>query len=103
MVTLLWFVSVPIILFYLSSIQKDNTRLAFVPFMISGVVFMAMITAFGGTIVIFSLFDSNEILTQVAFGFCLFVFLFSGLMTAIYRCRYSERDLIRTDEEEIVH
>ena len=63
LVTLLWFVSVPFILFFASSMQRDSTRLVFVPFMVAGVVFMTMIVVFGGIVIIYSLFEGNGILT----------------------------------------
>ena len=101
LVTLLWFVTVPMIMFYLSSVQRDSTRYIFVPFMVAGIVFVFLIFVFGGIVVIFSLFRANDILTQVAFAFCLVVLVYSTIMIVIYRLNYSKRDLIRTDDEEI--
>ena len=69
--------------------------------MVAGIVFVFLIFVFGGIVVIFSLFRANDILTQVAFAFCLVVLVYSTIMIVIYRWNYSKRDLIRTDDEEI--
>lgn len=101
LVTLLWFVSVPIILFYIASISKDQTRFIFMPFMVASIVFVILIIIFGSVVIVFALFKGNDILTQVSFGFCIAVLFYSLIATLIYRYRYSRRDLVRTDEEEI--
>jgi|688.fasta_scaffold421386_1 hypothetical protein len=69
--------------------------------MVAGIVFVFLIFVFGGVVVIFALFKANDLLTKIAFAFCLVVLLYSALMTVIYRYIYSKRDLIRTDDEEI--
>lgn len=101
LVTLLWFVSVPIILFYLAAVSKDQTRFMFVPFMVASIVFMILITVFGTVVIVFALFDGNDVLTQASFAFCIAVLIYSVISTTIYRIRYSRRDLVRSDEEEI--
>jgi amino acid transporter len=71
--------------------------------MVAGIIFVLMIVVFGSVVIIFSLFDANDYLTTAAFSFSLFVFFYSLALTVFYRFRYSVRDLMRTDEEEIEH
>ena len=93
--------SVPIILFYIAAAVKDQTRFIFVPFMVASIVFVILITVFGTVVIVFALFDGNDVLTQASFAFCVAVLIYSFISTTIYRIRYSRRDLVRSDEEEI--
>lgn len=71
------------------------------PFIVAGIVFVFLIFVFGGIVVVFALFKANDIMTKIAFGFCIAVLVYSVIMIVIYRHVYSKRDLIRTDDEEI--
>lgn len=103
LVTLLWFSSVPVIMFYLTTVSKDETRFMCIPFMIAGLVFTLLIVVFGVVVIVYALFDGNDRLTRYGFIACICVLAYSIFTTVFYRYRYSERDLIRTDEEEIDH
>jgi hypothetical protein len=56
LVTLLWFVSVPIIIYQISTVTKDSTRFAMLPFMIASIMFVILIFIFSGTVVFYSIF-----------------------------------------------
>ena len=91
------------ILYAYASIAKDDTRFIFVPFMVAGIVFVLLIIVFGWVVIIFALFNANDYYTTAAFAFCIAVLFYSTALTVFYRYEYSQRDLMRTDEEEIEH
>jgi hypothetical protein len=63
LVSLLWFVTVPFMMYYVTTVNKDTSRFLFIPFMVAGIVFSLMIVAFGLIVIIFALFASNDVLT----------------------------------------
>jgi hypothetical protein len=73
----------------------------FVPFMVASIVFIILILIFGSIVIVFALFNGNDVLTTTSFAFCIAVLIYSLITTFIYRIRYSRRDLVRSDEEEI--
>lgn len=103
LVTLMWFVAMPLIMYFISSFGKDQTKFLFVPLMVAGMIFGLLIVVFGSIVIVFALFDANDIFTQVSIAFCIFVLLYSFTATLLYRIWYSERDLMRIDEEELSH
>jgi len=73
----------------------------FVPFMVASIVFIILIIVFGSVVIVFALFNGNDVFTSISFASCITVLIYSLITTLIYRIRYSKRDLVRSDEEEI--
>lgn len=60
LVTLIWFVAVPMILYYMAQMGKDETRFIFIPLIVAGIVFSLLIIVFGTVVIVFALFDAND-------------------------------------------
>ena len=80
---------------------KDATRYALIPCMITSIVFMSFATVLSIIAIINVLINGNSILIRAIHGGNLFVYLLCQLLNTCYRIRYSKRDLLRTEEEEL--
>ena len=101
MVSLIWFISIPIGCFLLGSYFKDATRYSCIPCMITCVVFVVFAEVLSFFTVFNMFLNPATFWVRAAMGANVFVYLFIHLLNTIYEVRWAKKDLLRTEEEEI--
>ena len=99
MVALIWFISIPVLFFLVMAFFRDATRYAMIPCMITSIVF-GLFALCLSMISIFNMFlNGRGVLVKTCHGINFLVYFYTLFFNAIYRCKYSRRDLLRTEEE----
>lgn len=101
MVSLIWFISIPILCFLLGAWFKDATRYSMIPCMITCLVFIVFAMLLSLLTILNMLLNPNSQYVRIIQGYNLFVYLTCQLFNFIYRVKYAKKDLLRTEEEEI--
>ena len=92
--------SIPIIIFGIASIFKDNFRYFAVPFLVSIVVLGTCFIILGSFVVVFSIIEGNSFEMKLCQLLNVGVFITAVTMSQIYEHYYAKRDLLRTDEAD---
>jgi len=74
MVSLIWFISLPVSCFLIGAFFKDASRYSMIPCMITSLVFMVFALILSATTILNMLFNSNSYLIQAVHGYNLFVY-----------------------------
>lgn len=101
MVSLIWFISIPVGFFLFMTAFNDASRYAMIPCMITSVVFVIFALLLSLMTIANVLFNGRNIFVRTAHGANLFVYFYTQFFNSIYRCKYAKKDLLRTEEEEI--
>ena len=101
LVSLIWFISIPLSFFFICGYFRDATRYALIPCMITSIVFLSFAMVLSLLSIINVLLNGNSYLIRGIHGGNLFVYLLCQLLNTCYRIKYSKRDLLRTEDEEI--
>ena len=101
MVSLIWFISLPISCFLIGAYFKDATRYSVIPCMITCVVFIVFAEALAFFTILNMMFNPNTYLVQATQGANIFVYLLCQILNTWYAVRWSKKDLLRTEEEEM--
>jgi hypothetical protein len=98
---LIWVISVPIILYIIALTFRDNLRYALIPCMIANLVFIFMTSVLSFVVVGFGLIRGSSTMVKAMHTANLSVLALTIISVAYYDRRFSSKDLLRTDEEEI--
>jgi len=101
MVSLIWFISIPLGFFLIMTAFKDSVRYAVIPCMITSVVFVVFALVLSLMTIANILVNGRGIFVRSAHIANLFVYFYTQFFNSIYRYKYAKKDLLRTEEEEI--
>ena len=103
MVSLIWFISVPVTCFLIGAAFKDATRYAVIPCMITSLVFMVFALILSCIVILNVMLNGNSWFVKGCHFANWGVYLYVWMFNKIYHCKYAKRDLLRTEEEEVDH
>ena len=101
LVSLIWFISIPASCFLIMAYFRDATRYAMIPCMVTSLVFLVFAVILSVVTIANILANGRSIFVRGAHAANLAVYLYVYLFSWIYRVKYSKKDLLRTEEEEI--
>ena len=101
MVSLIWFISIPVSCFLIGAYFKDATRYSMIPCMITSLVFIVFALVLSIFTITNMLLNGNSYFVVATQCANLFVYFFVQMLNFIYLVKYSKKDLLRTEEEEI--
>lgn len=101
MVSLIWFISIPILCFGLGTFFSDASRYSMIPCMITCLVFIVFAVLLSCLTITNMMLNPNSYYVRIIQGYNLFVYFLIQLFNMIYRAKYAKKDLLRTEEEEI--
>ena len=101
LVSLIWFISFPMIAFSIASFFKDVSRYIFIPFIITGFVFLGFAVLISAISILNTILNGNGWFIKGAMLFQISVYLICSMFNQIYKVKFAKKDLLRTEEEEI--
>ena len=101
MISLVWFISIPVSCFLIGAFFKDATRFSMIPCMITSIVFMVFALILSAVCILNMMLNGNGYMVRAVQGANLFVYFYCQFFNCIYAAKYSKRDLLRSEEEEI--
>jgi len=102
LVMFVWFITVPFLFFVIFAYFKDPTRYLLVPLVVgANLVFVLVCTILALIVVVFTLINGNSPTMRILTFVNCVILCWTILMNSIYRFKYSKKDLLRTDEQEI--
>ena len=101
MVSLIWFISIPVGCFLVGTFFKDATRYALIPCLVTSLVFIVF-AIFLSAITIFNvLLNGKSTMVRGMHGANIGVYVLCLFLNSCYHSRYAKKDLLRTEEEEL--
>ena len=101
MISLVWFISIPVSCFLIGAFFKDATRYSMIPCMITSVVFMVFALLLSAICILNILLNGNSLMVRLVHLVNIGVYIYCQFFNLIYSCKYARRDLLRSEEEEI--
>ena len=101
LVTLYWFVTFPLISYWIANYFKDVSRYCCIPFVITGFVFLGFAGLISAVSIFNTLLNGNGWLIRGAMLGQIGVYILCEMFNSFYRYKFAKRDLLRTEEEEI--
>ena len=101
LISLVWFISIPVSCFLIGAFFRDATRYSMIPCMITSVVFMVFTLLLSAVTISNMMVNGNSYMVQIVHGVNLFVYFYCQFFNMIYSIKYAKRDLLRSEEEEI--
>ena len=101
LVSLVWFSSFPMVAYSVANFFKDVSRYIFIPFIVTGIVFMYFAVFISGISLFNIMFNGNSPWTRWAVYTEFIIYMICEVFVRIYSWKFAKRDLLRTEEEEI--
>ena len=98
--TLVWMMTIPMLIFLTFSIFKDNCRMLMYPCMAVDLVFLFTSVILSSFVVVFTIIQGYSPIVQFTHLFNVGTLICVISFTRIYEHYYSKRDLLRTDEAD---
>ena len=101
LVSLIWFISIPVSCFMIGAFFKDATRYSMIPCMVTSLVFLFFAFTLSAIVILNMILNGNGYMVQAVQGANIFVVIYCQLFNTCYRMKYAKKDLLRTEEEEV--
>ena len=101
LISLVWFISIPVSCFFVGAYFKDASRYSVIPCMITSVVFFGLTFLISAVCILNMMLNGNGYMVRAVQGANLFVYFYCQFFNMIYSAKYAKRDLLRSEEEEI--
>ena len=101
MISLIMFVSLPIMFFLIMGYFRDPRRYVMIPCMITSLVFGSFAVLLSLLSIINTILNGRSIFVRLAQGANIFVYFYTLFFNCIYHFKYAKKDLLVNEEGEL--
>ena len=101
LIMFVWFISVPMVLFVILAKFKDASRYLLVPIVVASLVFVLVCSLLALLVIGFTIVHGNSLFMRVLTAINCTILVFSIAINKFYTIRYSKKDLLQSDEQQI--
>lgn len=101
LVFLVWTITVPTFSFMFMRLIRDNLRYVCIPLIVSTAIFYVMITVLSAICIVSSIISPSHWTKRLSHIINLSVLGYTIMIYFCYKFKYSKRDLLKTEQEEI--
>ena len=94
-----WFITAPILLYMVFAYFKDASRYLLIPIVVANLVFLFGCTLLSMVVIGMTIYNGNSMIMQVTTFVNCVILILAIVMNEIYRCKFSKKDLLRTEDD----
>ena len=94
-----WFITAPILLYMVFAYFKDASRYLLIPIVVANLVFLFGCTLLSMVVIVMTIVNGNSMIMQVTTFVNCVILILAIIMNEIYRCKFSKKDLLRTEDD----